>query len=312
MGALYAYDHCTVNPRLDVSYGAKYARYDYLADRGLLSPRAAVRIKPIADSSVEIHGVASRREVAPGAEEFLPPSTGLWLPPERTFSPVSARGTLRSERIDHFEIGAERQWAGDFMIGIRAFRESVDDQIVTLFGVAVPGMAPAGIGHYYVAAGGDFDATGWGLSVHRAVVDNVRATFDYTQTRADWVQGSPDVVRLLRAAPSTVRSDVERVHDLTASVESEMPATATRFLIVYKINSAFAAGDGSAERRPGSRYQVQVNQALPFLNFSSAQWEMLVAVRNLFSDDFRDGSVYDELLVVKPPTRVVGGLVVRF
>jgi len=35
-------------------------------------------------------------------------------------------------------------------------------------------------------------------------------------------------------------------------------------------------------------------------------------VRNLFREDLLDGSVYDELFVVKPPTRVVGGLTVRF
>jgi len=57
---------------------------------------------------------------------------------------------------------------------------------------------------------------------------------------------------------------------------------------------------------------VQVNQALPFLNFVTTEWEMLVAVRNLFRDPVSDGSVYDELLVVRPPKRIVGGLMVRF
>ena len=68
----------------------------------------------------------------------------------------------------------------------------------------------------------------------------------------------------------------------------------------------------SLEARPGARFDVQVNQALPFMNFTSAQWEMLVAVRNLFRDDLLDSSVYDELLVVRPPKRVVGGVTVRF
>ena len=57
---------------------------------------------------------------------------------------------------------------------------------------------------------------------------------------------------------------------------------------------------------------MQVNQALPFLNFTNAQWEMLVAVSNMFHDDLMDGSVYDELLVVRPPKRVLGGVTVRF
>ena len=61
-----------------------------------------------------------------------------------------------------------------------------------------------------------------------------------------------------------------------------------------------------------ARFGVQVNQPRPFLNFSSAQWEMLLAVRTLFRDDPLDGSVYDELLVVRPPKRVLGGVTVRF
>jgi hypothetical protein len=53
---------------------------------------------------------------------------------------------------------------------------------------------------------------------------------------------------------------------------------------------------------------VQVNQALPFLR----NWEMLVAVSNLFHDDATTASVYDEALVVNPPKRVLGGVTVRF
>jgi hypothetical protein len=39
---------------------------------------------------------------------------------------------------------------------------------------------------------------------------------------------------------------------------------------------------------------------------------MLVAVRNFFRETAPDQSVYDELLVVRPPKRVVGGLTLRF
>ena len=38
---------------------------------------------------------ASRRSVAPGAEEFLPPGdTGIWLPPQRTFSALASGGQM--------------------------------------------------------------------------------------------------------------------------------------------------------------------------------------------------------------------------
>jgi hypothetical protein len=61
-----------------------------------------------------------------------------------------------------------------------------------------------------------------------------------------------------------------------------------------------------------ARFNVQVNQALPFLNFASANWEMLAAISNLFGGDAINGSVYDEALVVQPPKRFLGGVSIRF
>ena len=312
VGSVYAYDNWTINPHLRIGYGAKYARYDYLADRALLSPRVSLMVKPNANDSLELRATASRREVAPGAEEFLPPSTGLWLPPERTFSPVSARSGFMPERIQHLEIAAERQWLGDFVIGLRAFQQRVDDQLVTMFGVALPGKAPASLGHYYVASGGDLEARGWGVSFSRDMIDGLRASIEYTQTETEWVGMSPDAPVLALVAASALRGQTERLYDLTTSVESVLPVTATRVFVVYKMNTAFSTSEAGAPARPGTRFELQVNQALPFMNFTSAHWEMLVAVRNLFRDDLLDSSVYDELLVVRPPKRVVGGLTVRF
>jgi hypothetical protein len=48
------------------------------------------------------------------------------------------------------------------------------------------------------------------------------------------------------------------------------------------------------------------------MNFMRSQWEMLVAVRNLFYETAPGASVFDEILVVRPPKRLVGGLTVRF
>jgi len=39
---------------------------------------------------------------------------------------------------------------------------------------------------------------------------------------------------------------------------------------------------------------------------------VLVGVRNLFRDPTDAGSVYDEVLVVRPPKRVIGGVLVKF
>jgi hypothetical protein len=48
------------------------------------------------------------------------------------------------------------------------------------------------------------------------------------------------------------------------------------------------------------------------MNFTSAKWEMLLAVRNFFRETAAGESIYDELLVVRPPKRVVGGVTLRF
>ena len=312
VGAVYAYDNWAIDPRVSVSYGAKYARYDYLGDRGQFSPRASVTISPTESQKLKVRALVSRRALAPGAEEFLPPATGLWLPPERTFSPVSARRGFTPEQIDHVEVGAQREWAGDFVVGVRAFRQAVDDQLITVFGVAVPGTAAASIGHYYVASGGDFEARGWGVGISRAVTDALRASVDYTQVESAWLRRSPDEAVLAAVAGSLLRSSHDRFHDLTTSVESVVPATATRVFMIYKINSGLAGDAGSLTPRAGARFDLQINQSLPFLQFASAQWEMLIAVRNLVREDVVDASVYDELLVMRPPKRIVGGVTVRF
>jgi hypothetical protein len=310
VGSLYAFDSWTIAPSVRIGYGAKYARYDYLADRGLWSPRASIAVRPSQRDSLMFRATASHREVAPGAEEFLPPSIGPWLPPQRTFAHVS-HAAFRPERHDQVEIAVERTWPGSILIGVRAFRQRVEDQVVTLFGVAVADVPP-GVGHYQVGSAGDFDATGWGVSVSRVVGEHVRAAVDYTHANTEWHGWSGDRDVLSARAPSVLRRD-DRVHDVTATVESIVTPTATRLFVLYKLNAAFDAARAlGAVTAAKTRFDVQVNQSLPFLNFNNARWEMLVAVSNLFKEDWADTTVYDELFVVRPPKRVLGGVTVRF
>jgi len=312
-GEIYAFDDWTIADRLNVTYGARYARYDYLANENLLSPKASVTVTPLPDASFRVRGAVSHRELAPGAEEFLPPSTGIWLPPGRTFSPASRRFGFKPERIDHLEVAAEQPLANDVIVGIRAFRQQVGDQIATLFGVSLPNTTGSSVGHYYVGHTGDVDVRGWGVSLSRIVSDGMRASVDYTQADADWLRSSGGSARVALVMPSVMRRQFEQLRDLTTSVESELPRVDTRVFVIYKINSGFAGSDATTLRpKLGARFDVQVSQALPFLNFTSGQWEMIVAVRNLFHEDLLDTSVYDELQVARPPKHIVGGVTVRF
>jgi hypothetical protein len=92
-----------------------------------------------------------------------------------------------------------------------------------------------------------------------------------------------------------------------------VPLTDTRVFMLYRVNNAFARGGDPTRPSLDYRFDVQVNQALPFMPFSgTARWEVLVGLRNMFRDPADMGSIYDELLVVHPPKRVIGGVLIKF
>ena len=310
VGAVYAFDQWTLSPRLILGFGSGYARYDYLNESGLWSPQLSV-IVPI--NGFRLKALASRRAIVPGAEEFAPSVTGLWLPPERTFSSVSLDGRFRAELSRQMQMSMERDIRGGIIVSLRAYRQRVDDQLVALFGVDLPGQRPASLGHYFVGTAGDVDARGWGVGFRQEIPKYLRSSVEYSVATADWSDWS-GMALMSFWSPSAVllRPQTEDIHDLQTSVEATIPQTATRIFARYRVNTAFA--DGADGARPGSRarFNVRVNQALPFLRFSNADWEMLVDVRNLFREADTEASVYDEALVVAAPKRIVGGLLVKF
>jgi hypothetical protein len=308
VGVVYAYDVWTVGPRLVLDYGGRYERYDYLEREALFSPRVSLRLTPL--ERTHVTATVGQRMLAPGAEEFLPPpARGLWLPPERTFAPLASE-QFRVERVRRLDVGVEREIGDAFVIGVRRFYQHVDDQLVTLFGLDA-GIADADLGHYLVTGAGRVEADGWVVGVSTPISKRARGSVDYRRTQAVW-HHSPEMAAIGRLAPSAWRPDTEEIHDVTTSLETEIPETATRVFVLYKINTAYAANE-AALARPGldARFDVQVNQALPFLPFGS-QWELLIGVRNLFRQVQDGASVYDELLVIRPPKRIVGGVQVRF
>jgi hypothetical protein len=307
VGELFASDRWSLSPLLELEYGGRYAHYDYLTKRSLLSPRVGVTVTPL--ENTHITASVAQRMLAPGAEEFLAPTiVGPWLPPERTFAPLAGED-LRVERGRFVDVGVSHDFDGT-NIGVRRFVQTVDDQLITLFGLPVV-SGPKSPGHYYVASGGAVDADGWGVRLSSSPTQRVRGSVDYSLTRAHWISRG-DMAAVAVWAPEAVRPQKEDIHDVTTSVETDIPETATRVFVLYKINSAFAKGPDPSHSSVDTRFDVQVNQALPFMPFNNTRWEVLVGVRNLFRDPADAGSVYDELLVVRPPTRVVGGVQVKF
>jgi len=309
VGTLHAFDTFSLTPQVLITYGARYARYDYLDSSSLLSPRVGVTILP--GEHLRLNALVSQRSLAPGAEEFVQPDQGLWLPPQRTFSSLDDRASLVAEKSTHIEAGLERDFAPGATFSVRGFYQHANDQLVTLFGVDQPGLPSATLGHYFVANTGPVDATGYSAGVKAVFASRVRGSVEYSFARANWGAAS-NIGYLMMTAPSSVRTGREQIHDVSTSVEADVPETSTRVLVLYRVSNGFSGRDLSARPGVDGRFDVQVRQSLPFLDFSTAKWEMLVTVRNFFHDSTSDQSIFDELLVVRPPKRVVGGLTLRF
>ncbi|HWW88966.1 MAG TPA: hypothetical protein VNZ26_35480, partial [Vicinamibacterales bacterium] len=178
------------------------------------------------------------------------------------------------------------------------------------------------IGHYLIGNAGNVDASGLSAGVRANIAHHVHGSVEYSMTNARWNSIADDRY-LLVLTSSAMRQMPQQIHDVSTSIETNVPETSTRVLVLYRVSNGFAHPLNGAPQqsvagtsdRPGlleSRFDVQLHQALPFMDFSAAKWEALLAVRNFFRDTTPEQSVYDELLVVHPPTRIVGGLTLKF
>jgi hypothetical protein len=309
-GEVYGFVTMAVLPAVSITYGGRYARYDYLLGGGLLSPRVMVNFAP-SGSRFRVSSLLSRRALAPGAEEFVPPAESeASLPPQRMFSSLQRELPMQVERIQHVDVKIERDVASSSTVSLRTFRQRIDNQLVTMFGLGTDEQS-IDRGHYFVGNSGDLDTFGWSLGVRTVVAGRLHGSVEYTLTRANWNRAGDPYLSVV--APSAIRAETERIHDLLTSLQTDIPETLTHVVVVYRLSSArpLSVKSGDAPG-PDSRIDLQVRQPLPFMAVASARWEALFALRDFFRDGVDDQSSYDELLVIRPPKRILGGLTMRF
>lgn len=309
VGAVFGSDEWTISRTFSVGYGAHYAHHNYLESPALLSPHAAATFS--LTPTTRIRASATRRLSAPGGEEFLPARRAEFIPPQRTFSSLPS-SRFRSQATQHYELELERVYAG-VTVAARTFHQRVSNQMATLFAVNVAGTS--GGDHYVVATAGDMTMHGAAVSFTHPLGPHVRGSTEYAFGRAEWTDGTgaSDAATLAVMAPSVAREGREQLHDVTTTVEAEVPLTATRVFFLYRISNGFADQRATtAASRVDGRFDVQLTQKLPLDNFLRAAWEASISVRNVFREAVDGGSAYDELLVVRSPKRVVGGLTVSF
>lgn len=303
-GQVYAFDRWTVSPRAVIDSGVRLDYVDYLPDEAVLwSPVLSLEMTPWSDGGpTAIRVAASSRRDVPGSAEFMPPAAGPWLPPQRMFAPLPGTG-FDVQRTDHAELGVAHRFGEAYSIGLRRFTQQTANQVATLFGLDRPGLTTEA-GHYYVASVGDASVDGWVVRVSTPEDHPIRGAVEYAVAEVEWMP----IADLTAIGGARVTDD--RIHDITTSIGADVPQTRTRLFVVYRVSNAFATDDSGPAL--GSRFDMQVNQGLPFLPSNAGEWEVLLSMRNTLRDQRFGMSMLDELLAVSTPTRVVGGVQVKF
>ena len=135
--------------------------------------------------------------------------------------------------------------------------------LVTLFGADLPSQPNAKIGHYLVGNAGDLSALGCTAALRTLVASRVQGSVAYSLTNAQ-LTANDDLRYLVLIALSALYRQAERIHDVSTSIETNVPETSTRVLVLYRVSNGFARpfGSGQSPDRPGlgSRFDVQVRQ----------------------------------------------------
>jgi len=305
VGGAYVFDSWRARPDVVLEYGVRVDRYDYLENTDLVSPRVGARLELVPGAT--IFAATSRRLIAPGADEFLPPATsGPWLPPQRTFSTMTAGAPVRSEAVERSELGLEYSlsWPVDSVVRVRRFFESVDGQIATLFGLD----AESELGHYYVTSVGNPYVEAWAVGLDGEVSEHLRGTIEYVYGQARWRVLSSG----LPALPAGAQPFTGRLHDVTLSLDGYVPRTSTRIELAYRLNTQMLRANRPDRPALGGRFNVEVRQELPYQPIRGGTLDLVLGVRTLFGGLSDHASFHDELLTVAPPMRVVCGVQVGF
>jgi hypothetical protein len=287
-------DRWRLGDRVTATTGARYTYIGFLPDSHHAD--AVVQIEVRGDQHTRLHGSVATRTLAPGGD-LLTLST-VAASPAITWARLE--GGLLPARSMTYELGVDRSVGGS-TLGARIFDETTRDVLLTTFEGTTPLIRNAG------SAG----ARGFGVSMGHRFGNVVNGSVTYTFGRGRRSGPAPSSVGV-----PVMAFDEAEFHDLVARLETVIDWSDTRVAALFRLNAladdAPPATRGTAPPATSSRFDVQLTQGLPFLQpLTRADWEVLVAVRNMFYEASQAGFL-DELAVQDPPTRVVGGISVRF
>ena len=297
LGAIFARDNWTANEHLSAALGVRYSFVGFIADHNYVDPFASVTVKP--GRNTVLRGSVASHTLAPGGD-LLTVAT-LSSSPELALARLDER--VRAERSVRVDVSAERNLGRQTTVGAFSFYEDVRDQMLN----AYEGAARARV--LRISNVGAVFVRGVGVTASHRFGSNVQTSVAYSY-------GQTDREAAFEPGPAFgAPYRVARFHDLVARVETMIDATDTRLAAYCRLNSLRPAeGDPRSGNSPllTTRFDVQLTQGLPFLqSLTRAEWEVLLSVRNLSYESSEAGAL-DELAVLRPPNRVLGGVSVRF
>lgn len=292
VGALFLADRIAIGDRLEATVGLRQTYIGFVQDRNHLDPSIGVEWRP--GRSTRLHATAEERTLVPGGD-LLTLST-LATAPAIVYAALPS--DLRAERIVRYELGADRSVQGT-LVGLRFFDESSQDQLVNAF------SGQGALRELRIFNAGRAGVRGAALDLTRELGRSIRGSLAYSYGR---VRREPGLNLFAGPAAGMLRAGT--YHDLVGRFEARVDPTDTRLVAFYRLNLMRDEREDAPVRN--TRFDVQVSQGLPFIGtLTRADWELLVAVRNMFYEA-ADAGTLDELAVVAPPTRVIGGISVRF
>jgi hypothetical protein len=298
VGAIFVQDRWQATDNVAYTAGARFSYIGFLEDRNHVDPFAAVELKR--DDRTRMRGTVASRTLVPGGDLLTLSVVGS--APAMAFAVMDDH--LRPERSMHYELAVD-QALGAATISAHAFYEGVDDQLVNAF------SGPSEARALRIVNGGSLAARGMGLTVARRFGDAFSGSISYTYGHS-W-RRDPAVVEEAGVLPELFAYHDADFHDIVTRMETFIDCTDTRVIAFYRLNSLSPEVDGQkAAAVANTRFDVQLRQGLPFLgNLTRADWEFLLAVRNMFYET-TEGATLDEVAVLNPPKRVLGGISVRF
>lgn len=295
VGAVFVQDRWQPSDELIATVGGRFSHVGFLERANYLDPMVSVELRPAAGAAVV--ATVSTHTLAPGGD-LLTLSTQATAP---SIAMAAIDERLRAQRSLKMEVAIEES-LGPTHVRAHTFYEDVRDHHGNAF------SASDSLRSLRIFNTGRLAARGMGLTVSRRF-GVVSGSMTYTYGHG-WRTAQGGALPADLAEERVLSFEEADFHDVVARVETVITGTDTRLLALYRVNSLMPQGDD----RPvnSSRFDLQLSQGLPFLGgLTHADWDLLLAVRNFYYEA-DDGTVLDEVAVLNPPTRVLGGIAVRF